>query len=48
MLKQKRFWLGLIISLVLLVYVFYQTNLVAIGAELSRANYFYLIPALAL
>ncbi|MGB8646097.1 MAG: lysylphosphatidylglycerol synthase transmembrane domain-containing protein [Anaerolineae bacterium] len=48
MLKQKRFWLGAIISLALLGYVFYQTNLLAIGAELSRANYFYLIPALVL
>ncbi len=48
MLKQKRFWLGVVISLALLGYVFYQTNPMAIGAELARANYFYLIPALVL
>ncbi len=48
MLRQKRFWVGIIVSLALLVYVFYQTNPQAIGAELSRADYFYLIPALIL
>jgi len=48
MLKQKRFWLGVVISLVLLAYLFHQTDLFSIGAVLGRANYFYLIPALAL
>jgi glycosyltransferase 2 family protein len=48
MLKQKRFWLGVLVSLALLAYLFYQTNLFSIGAVLSRANYFYLLPALAL
>ncbi len=48
MLKQKRFWLGAVISLVLLAYLFYQTNIFSIGAVLSRANYFYLLPALVL
>ena len=48
MLRQKRFWLGVLITLALLAFVFYQTNLASIGAELSRANYFYLLPALAL
>ncbi len=48
MLKQKRFWLGVVISLALLAYVFHQTDLFSIGAVLSRANYFYLLPALLL
>ncbi len=48
MLKQKRFWLGALVSLALLAYLFYQTNLFSIGAVLSRANYFYLLPALVL
>ncbi len=48
MFKQKRFWLGVIISLALLGYLFYKTNPSEIGAALSRANYFYLIPALLL
>lgn len=48
MLRQKRFWLGVLVSLALLVYLFYQTNLFSIGAVLIRANYFYLLPALVL
>lgn len=48
MLKQKRFWLGILISLALLAYLFYQTDVLTIGAVLSRANYFLLLPALAL
>lgn len=47
MLRQKRFWLGLLISLALLAYLFYQTDLPSIGAVLSRANYLFLLPALA-
>ena len=48
MFKQKRFWLGLIISLVLLTFVFYQTDPVKIWSSLQRAQYLYLIPGLAL
>ena len=48
MLKQKRFWLGAIVSLVLLGYVFYQTDPVQLLGSLQKANYLYLIPALAL
>ncbi len=48
MVKQKRFWLGLIVSLVLLVYVFYQTDPAKILDSLGKAQYGYLIPALAL
>jgi len=47
MFKQKRFWLGLFISLVLLVYVFYQTDPVKIWNSLQQAQYIYLIPGLA-
>jgi len=48
MLKQKRFWLGLFISLVLLVLVFYQTDPGKIWLELAQAQYGFLIPGLAL
>ena len=48
MFRQKRFWLGLIVSLVLLGYVFYQTDPAKILDSLSKAQYGYLIPALAL
>jgi uncharacterized protein (TIRG00374 family) len=48
MLKQKRFWLGLMVSLVLLVFVFYQTDPSKIWVSLQQAQYIYLIPALAL
>ncbi|MBI5305723.1 MAG: flippase-like domain-containing protein [Chloroflexi bacterium] len=47
MLKQKRLWLGLIVSLALLAYVFYQTDPAKIVAALAQAQYIYLIPALA-
>jgi uncharacterized protein (TIRG00374 family) len=48
MLKQKRFWLGLVVSLILLVYVFYQTDPAKILNSLQQAQYGYLIPGLAL
>lgn len=48
MLRQKRFWLGLIVSLILLVFVFYQTDPSKILDSLSKAQYGYLIPALIL
>jgi hypothetical protein len=48
MLKQKRFWLGLIVSLLLLAYVFYQADLGKILNSLRQAQYIYLIPGLAL
>jgi glycosyltransferase 2 family protein len=46
--KQKRFWFGLVISLVLLAYVFHQTDPTKILDSLKQAQYVYLIPALAL
>ncbi len=48
MLKQKRFWVGLLVSLVLLAFVLYQTNPAKILNSLRQASYEYLIPALAL
>ncbi len=48
MLKSKRVWLGIILSLVLVVYVFYQTDPSKIWDALRQAQYVYLIPALAL
>lgn len=48
MLRQKRFWAGILISLALLAFLFYQTDLFSIGAVLSHADYFFLLPALAL
>ena len=48
MLKQKRLWLGLIISLLLLVFVFYQSDPSKILQSLQQAQYIYLIPGLAL
>jgi glycosyltransferase 2 family protein len=47
-LRQKRFWLGVLVSIALLAYLFYQTNIFSIGAVLSHADYLYLLPALAL
>jgi len=48
MLTQKRVWLGLLISLGLLAFLFYQTDPSKILASLQQAQYIYLIPALAL
>lgn len=48
MLKQKRFWLGLLVSLGLVVFVLYQTEPAKIWAALQRAQYIYVFPALAL
>ncbi len=47
MLKQKRVWFGLLVSLLLLAYVFYQTDPAKIVEALAQAQYIYLIPALA-
>lgn len=47
MFKQKSVWLGLLVSLILLAYVFYQTDPAKIIEALAQAQYIYLIPALA-
>ncbi len=47
-LKQKRFWFGIVVSAALLVYVFAQVDLAQVAASLRQAQYIYLAPALAL
>lgn len=48
MLKSKALWLGVLISLALLVFVFYGTDLRTIGDTFRTANYFFLLPAILL
>lgn len=48
MLTQKRFWIGVLVSVILLAYVFSQTEPARLWDSLSRAQYGYLLPALAL
>ncbi len=48
MLKQKSFWVGLLVSLVLLVFVLYQTDPTKMANSLRQARYEFLIPALVL
>lgn len=47
MLRSRRFWLGLLITLVFLVLLFYRTRPAEIIAPLRTANYFWIIPAVA-
>ncbi len=48
MLKQKRVWFGILLSVILLAVVFYQTDPRLVVNALQRAQYVYLLPALAL
>ncbi len=48
MFKQKRFWVGVIVSLALLAFVLYQTDPAKILNSLQQAEYGYLLPALVL
>ncbi len=48
MLKQKRVWIGVLVSLVLLAFVLYQADPAKILNSLRQARYEFLIPALAL
>lgn len=48
MLKSKTLWLGIVISLALLAFVFYGTDLQTIGNVFRTTNYFFLLPALGL
>ncbi len=48
MVRQKRFWLGLFVSVALLAFVLYQTDPAKILSSLQRAEYGYLVPALVL
>lgn len=46
MLKQKKFWIGLIISVICLYYTFKGIKLDEVLLALKKVNYLYLIPAL--
>ncbi len=48
MFKNKSLWIGIVISLALLVYAFKDTDFAGIGAAFRTANYLFLIPALLL
>jgi glycosyltransferase 2 family protein len=48
MLRHKRVWIGVALSLVLIIYVFYQTDPAKIWNSLLQAQYAYLVPALLL
>lgn len=43
-----RFWIGLGVSLLLLLVLLYQVDLSEVGDALANANYWYLIPSIAL
>ncbi|HEY6040863.1 MAG TPA: lysylphosphatidylglycerol synthase transmembrane domain-containing protein [Anaerolineae bacterium] len=47
-LRQKRFWLGILVSLVLVVLFFGQTDSAGMLKALASAQYIYLLPALVL
>ena len=47
MLRSWRFWVGLAISAVFIVLAFHSTNFGSVGSALSRANYVWLLPAVA-
>lgn len=47
MLKSYRFWLGIVISATFLALFFLRVDFVAMGQALAKANYIFLIPALA-
>ncbi|MBI4330050.1 MAG: flippase-like domain-containing protein [Chloroflexi bacterium] len=47
MLKTRRFWLGLAITLIFIGLLFYRTSLTDIIAPLKSANYLFVLPAVA-
>ena len=47
MLRSRRLWLGVIISIAFLALFFYRVDFMAMGRALAEANYVYLLPALA-
>ena len=47
MLRDKKFWLGLVVSLLFLGLVFYNQNLEELWDALQQTNYAALLPALA-
>ncbi|MDP2953415.1 MAG: lysylphosphatidylglycerol synthase transmembrane domain-containing protein, partial [Chloroflexota bacterium] len=46
MLKQVRFWIGLLVGLAFLVLFLYRTDLSEMGHALAQANYIFLLPAM--
>ena len=48
MLKTRRFWIGLAVSVLFLVLFFYRVDLREMAAALRGANYLYVIPAMGL
>ena len=47
MLKGRRFWIGLVITLLFLALFLYQTDFAQMGRALSGARYAFVVPALA-
>jgi uncharacterized protein (TIRG00374 family) len=47
LLKSRRFWIGCIISLILIVLFFYQVDFGEIGQALATARYIFVLPAIA-
>ncbi|HUU62659.1 MAG TPA: lysylphosphatidylglycerol synthase transmembrane domain-containing protein [Dehalococcoidia bacterium] len=47
MLRSRRLWIGVIISIAFLALFFYRVDFMAMGRALAEANYVYLLPALA-
>ena len=47
MLRSRRLWIGVIISIAFLALFFYRVDFMAMGRALAEANYIYLLPALA-
>jgi hypothetical protein len=48
LLKNKRFWIGAVISIALLALFLFQVDFSEMGRELSKANYLYLLPGIAI
>ena len=47
MLRSRRFWVGVIISIAFLALFFYRVDFIEMGRALAEASYVYLVPALA-
>lgn len=47
LLKSRRFWLGLVITLVFIALLFYRTNFNEVFASVRTANYIWILPAIA-
>lgn len=47
LLRSRRFWIGCVISLVLLFLFFYQVDFAEIGQALANARYIFVLPAIA-